>query len=328
MVVDDRAAFGLPGEEVLRDAVLVVGDDRVGDVQDLRGGTVVLIQDDGPVGRELDEEVRPRAAPFVDGLVRVAHDEEIAVLRREPLHEVPVVQVAVLRLVHHDVVQRVLPPFAGLREAVQDVFRDVDEVVEVEGVVLHLPAHVAREAVALPHLVGDYRPREHEGRDVPVQGLVDRDHVQELLDCLLGALEAHLVHRLLRDGLAVLLVQDGEALGEAQAVDLFPEELDAEAVDGAHEVVVVAAVDHARDAGAHLRGRLVREGEAQNVRRVDAQHVHQVRVPVGQRLRLARTGPRHDADPSLRRGHGLLLAAVQSLENIGHVVIPGLTGNL
>ena len=100
------------------------------------------------LGRELDEEVRPRAAPFVDGLVRVAHDEEVAVLRREPLHEVPVVQVAVLRLVHHDVVQRVLPPFAGLREAVQDVFRDVDEVVEVEGVVLHLPAHVAGEAVA------------------------------------------------------------------------------------------------------------------------------------------------------------------------------------
>ena len=326
--VDDGAALRLPGEKVLGDAVLVVGNHAVGDVQDLRGGPVVFVQDDGFVGRELHEKVRPGTAPLVDGLVRVAHDEKVPVPGRQPFHEVPVIEVTVLSLIDHDVVQVVLPPFAGLRKAVQDVLGDVHQVVEVQGVVLHLPAHVAREPGGLPHFVRNLRPREHVGGDVSVQGLVDGNRLQELLDGLLGPLEAHLVHRLLRDGLAVFLVQDGESLGEADAVDLFPEELDTETVDRAHEVVVVPAVHHPRDALPHLRGRLVRKGQAQDIGRVDAHDVHQVRIPVRQRLRLPRTGPRHDADPTLRRGHGLPLAAVQSFENVGHVVIPGLTGNL
>ena len=64
----------------------------------------------------------------------------------QPLHKVPVVEVAVLGLVHHDVVEGVLPLLRGLGEVVQDVLGDIHEVVEIQGVVLHLAGDVPREA--------------------------------------------------------------------------------------------------------------------------------------------------------------------------------------
>ena len=313
--MDDGASLGLPREEVLRDAVAVVGDDAVGDVEDLRGGAVVLVEDDGTVRRETDEQVRPGAAPLVDGLVGIADDEQVPVLRAQPLHEVPVVGVAVLGLVHHDVIQLVLPPGAGVGELVEEIDRQVHQVVEVQRVVLHLPADIVRQFGTFPHAVGDLRTGQHVGFDIAVERLFYSDSVQELLYGLFGTLDAEFIHRLLGEGLAVLLVEDGEGFREAQAVDLLPEELDAEAVEGADEVVVVAAVDHAGDALPHFRGRLVGEGQAEDVRRVDAQDIDDVGVAVGQGLGLARPGAGDDADAPLRGAHRLSLPAVETVED-------------
>ena len=207
---------------------------------------------------------------------------------------------------------------AGIRKVVQDVFGDVHQVVEIQGVVLHLAGDVAAKPGRAAHLVGDDAARQHIGLDVSVQGFVGSHGLQELLDGFLRPLDAHFVHRLLGDGPGVLLVQDGEGLGEAQPVDFLAEELDAEAVQGADEVVVVAALDHLRDAAPHLRRGLVGEGETEDVRRVDAQDVDDVRVTVGECLGLARPGPGHHAHAALGGLHGLRLSAVESLEDVFH----------
>ena len=226
----------------------------------------------------------------------------------EPLHEVPVVEVAVLGLVHHNVVEGILPVLGRVLEVVQDILRDVHQVVEIQGVMLHLAGNIAREAGGAAHLVAHLAAGEHIGLDIPVEGLLHGDRLEELLDGLLRALDSHLVHRLLGDGLRVFLIEDGEGLGEAQPIDLLPQELHAEPVQGAHEVVVVPALDHLGDTAPHLRGRLVGEGEAEDVRRVYAQHVDDVGVAVGEGLGLARPCARHHAYAALGGLYGLLLA--------------------
>ncbi len=285
----------------------------------MRGGAaVILVQDDGFVGREIDKKVRPGAAPLVDGLVGVPYDKKVPVLGAQALDEVPVVQVAVLGLVHHDVVETGLPLLAGVRETVQDVLGDVHQVVEVQRVVFHLAAHVGGQTRSAAHLVGNHAARQHIGLDVAVEGFFGPDGIQELFHRLFRALEPQLVHGLLGNGLAVFLVQHSEGFGKADAVDFLAQELDAEAVQGAHEVVVVPAVDHGGDAAAHLRRGLVGEGEAQQVGRVDAQDIHQVGVAVRQGLGFARPGARYHADAALCGLYGLPLARIQSLENVCH----------
>ena len=153
--VDYGPAFRLPSEEVFGNAVFVVGYHAVGNVKDARGGAVVFVQDYCFVGGKLYKKVWACAPPLVNGLVRVSHHKEVAVLGAEALHKVPVVKVAVLGFVHHYVIEGVLPVLAGIREVVQDVLCDIHEVVEVQRIVLHLAAHVAAEAGGAAHFVGD-----------------------------------------------------------------------------------------------------------------------------------------------------------------------------
>ena len=70
-------------------------------------------------------------------------------------------------------------------------------------------------------------------------------------------------------------------------MNFLTQELDAEAMDGADEVVVVAAAHQLVDALTHLLCRLVGEGEAEDVGRIDTQHVDQIGIAAGERLGLA-----------------------------------------
>ena len=92
-------------------------------------------------------------------------------------------------------------------------------------------------------------------------------------------------------------------------------------MQGADEVVVVSALDHGGDTAAHLCGRLVGEGEAQDVGGVYAQHVYYVGVAVGECLGLAGPGSRNHADSALCGLYGLPLTGIQPLEDIVHVTL-------
>ena len=133
MVVDDGLSGPAPCEHRLVDAVAVVDYDGVRHVEDSRRRAVVLVEDYIPVGAERHEYVRLGPSPLVDGLVGVSHHEEVAAHCGESLDDVPVDGVAVLRLVHHNVVHPLLPLFAHVREGVQDMAGEVHEVVEVKG---------------------------------------------------------------------------------------------------------------------------------------------------------------------------------------------------
>ena len=88
----------------------------------------------GEVALELEDVADVGAAEAVDRLVRVADHEDVAVLLGEELEQAVLGVVRVLVLVDEDVAERLLPLLARLREALEDVDREQEQVVEVDGV--------------------------------------------------------------------------------------------------------------------------------------------------------------------------------------------------
>ncbi len=107
--MNDHLSFAPTGEHPLVYPVLVVDNDGVGHVEDSRSGSVVLVQDDVLVRPEGQKPVRLRPSPFVDRLVWIPDDEQVATLFRQRFDNLPIPGVAVLRLVQHHIVHPLLP---------------------------------------------------------------------------------------------------------------------------------------------------------------------------------------------------------------------------
>ena len=116
----------------------VVGDQRVGGVEDVLRGPVVLVEHDHRgVGErlfELEDVADVGAAEPVDRLVGVADHAHVVVLRAEQHHEFVLRLVRVLVLVDQDVLEAVLPLLQRLLVDLQQVDRDHQQVVEVHRV--------------------------------------------------------------------------------------------------------------------------------------------------------------------------------------------------
>ena len=148
-VADDLLARGLRREQVLFDAVAVFCDQRVRRRQNLRRGTVVFHHHDGlHVWKdlvEIQQILDVRAAPGVDRLVRVAHDEEVAVIAAQHLHQLVLQRVDILKFVDHDVFEPLLPLEPDVLVLLENIERELDEVVVVEAEALFLLIEIAVE---------------------------------------------------------------------------------------------------------------------------------------------------------------------------------------
>ena len=148
-VADDLLARGLRREQVLFDAVAIFCDQRVRRRQNLRRGTVVFHHHDGlHVWKdlvEIQQILDVRAAPGVDCLVRVAHDEEVAVIAAQHLHQLILQRVDILKLVDHDVFEPLLPLEPDVLVLLENIERELDEVVVVEAEALFLLIEIAVE---------------------------------------------------------------------------------------------------------------------------------------------------------------------------------------
>ena len=329
---DHRRAGGQGGGELLFHAVAVFAYEAVRRGEYLGRGAVVLHHHDGlragKLAVEVQQELHARPAPGVDGLVGVSDDEKVFVVAAERAHEAVLGLVYVLELVHHDVLQPLLPLAAYLALALENVEGEEDEVVVVQAEALFLLVEVAVE---------DDVPRADGVEVLPVQGLqVHVYHVEVVFGVLDALAELYHVPRVgvchVAQGEAALfvdagehdvdvsVVEDEEAFGVLHRVTVLLEHGDAEAVEGA-DVAGVAVAGECAYALAHLGGGLVREGDAEDAAGRDTQLVYKVGKAAreGARLTGARAG--HDADVALRRSDRLALTAVQAFQNI-HAIAP------
>lgn len=127
--------------------------------------------------------------------------------------------------------------------------------------------------------------------------------------------EAPLLVDDLEHGVDIGVVQHQKALGVLHRVAVLLEDGHAEAVEGV-DVAGVVVPGELVDALAHLIGRLVGEGDAQDVPRQDAQLTHQVSESVGQGPGLARARPGDHPDEALGGGDRLPLGLAEMQQQI------------
>ena len=326
--MDDLLSEARTCEQVLLDALVVMFDDRVGSIENCCSRPVVLGHDYVGLWLAVEELRQVGSSPFVDRLVGVTYQEQVAMPGAQRFVYLPVQSVAVLHLVHHDITHLLLPFLAHFGEVIEDVDGEEDQVVEVQGKIFPLSEYGTGEQsdMVLSIDLGKLRccvlrkqlrpSREQERLDVFLSGksLCLIEVPQEPLYGRFLALQAVLLMRLLGDGLHVLLVEDLECLGVSEPEDLFAKELDAEGVDRTDKVAGVFSADQGVDPVAHLLRCLVREGQAQDVARVYSQLVDKVSVPICQHTSFAGARSGNYPYPSFGRLYGFQLLVVKSCQ--------------
>ena len=312
-----RIALAEIGPERLVLARAVVGDDRVGGVQDRLRRAVVLLELDHRRVREVVLEVQDvadvRAAEAVDRLVVVSHHRDVAVLLAEQLEPAVLGPVGVLVLVDQHVPEGAPVAVAHIVEQLEQVHAAEQQVVEVHRVgrvqarlvevvdigrrLLEEAAHlepvalgVEQGVLGLRDLAADPARREALGVDV------------ELLDAVLDQPQR------------VLLVVDREAPRVAEPLGVRPQHARAGGVERHHPHGAGAPADEQLHALAHLLRGLVGERDREDLPRAGLAGADQVSDPVGEHARLPRARAGEDQQRALAVQDGLALRLVEALQ--------------
>ena len=223
----------------------------------------------------------------------------------------PVLRVVrVLVLVDEDVAERRLPLLARLGEVLEELDREEEHVVEVDG--------VRGEHAALVELVRVRDGLVVEGRDA-LAVLLRADEVvlrgrdlgvdaarDEALRVALELLEARL-----REPDLVGLVVDREVRPVAEPRGLAAEDAAARGVEGQDPDRACDAAEHVLEPLAHLPRGLVRERDREDLLRLDADRVDQVRDAVREDARLPGARARDDEHRPFRVEDGLPLRGIE-----------------
>ena len=316
-----RLALAELGPEVLLLALAVVRDHRVRGLEDRVRRAVVLLERDrlrlAEVALELEDVADVGAAEGVDRLVRVADGADVPVLLREQLEQPVLRVVRVLVLVDEHVAERLLPALARLGEALEHLDGEHQQVVEVDRVRGEQPP-----LVELVHL-GDglvVERRDALGVLVRADQLVLR--VRDLRvdaardEALRVALE--LLEALLDEPHLVGLVVDREVRCGSRAAGASRRRIRPQAAWKVRiQIARATGPSRSLEPLAHLAGGLVREGDREDLVRLHAAGVDQVRDAVGEHARLARAGAGDDEQRAFGREDGLPLGRVQ----VGEVLL-------
>ena len=317
-MTDDRYAIGKHREQLLLDPLPVLPDQSIGHPEDLRRRTVILHHHDRLRARmmlvEVQQILHVRTAPGVDGLVRIAHDEEVMVVGAQHLHEPVLQRIDVLELVDLDVHEPLLPLLRDVRMLLEDVETQNDEIVVVDrkGFPLLVEIAVKEDVIHLGRL------------EILLMQLIDRerDHVEEV--ARLRETLSHLKHiSCTREGLIperepplliddlqhlidVAVIEHHKALRIADRMAVLLQDVHTETMEGA-DIARVVITRQLMDPLPHLVGCLVREGHTEDVPRQHPELRHEIRETMRQRPRLPGSRPRDHTHEALRRRHRLKL---------------------
>ena len=283
------------------------------------GRAVVLVEDhDAGVGKVMLEgkDVGDvRGAPAVDGLVRVAHDTDVAVPGSKLLPEEILGYVGVLEFVDVYVFVAIGVLLDDVIALLEEVDRLHEDVIEVQRAVLLQDVLVARVDARsdLLEVVGD-----------------DRCKLAGALKLALGAryrgeyrprrhplgVEPQVAERAFDRRDLVGVVVDREPAGHADVLAVNAQNTRAYRVEGAQGYVVSRLVPHqAKHAIAHLPGGLVRERDGNDTPRTDALLPDEVSDAVRDDAGLAATRARQDKQGAVGVFDCITLAGIEALED-------------
>ena len=230
VMAEDGRAAGQNREQVLFDAVLIFRDQAVAGGEDLRGRAVVFHHHNG-LRRGIDlvkvqQIPHVRAAPRVDGLIRVADDEKILVIAAQDLHQLILRRVDILKFIDHDVFQPLLPFEPDVLMRAEDIEGELDQIVVVKREALLFLIEIAVEndiLCACGLLIFFLQRVEGQGDHVlvilrPLLELQHLDHVARVGERHVAQRQPALVIDDLQHGVNIAVVEHQKALGIADSV--------------------------------------------------------------------------------------------------------------
>ena len=257
-----------------------MGNDLVRRVQDVAGGTVVLLEADGLrvfiVALEVEDVFDGGSAEAVNGLVIVADDADVHVLAGEKARQYILGRVGVLVLVDEDIPELVLVMFPDLRLLFEEFDGVEDHVIEVHGVCLHEEFLVKR--IALRILRQTDVPRRllliFRRRQQALLGMTDRR--QDLLVRHDLVVDVQQALALFHDPLRVVSVIDGEVVRIAEAVAVAAQDAGADGMEGTGPDVQRFIAQKGSQTVFELVCRLVGEGDGEDLPGLCRVHREQV----------------------------------------------------
>ena len=254
-------------------------------------------------------------APGVDRLVGVADDGQAAVAGGPGAGQAVLHDVGVLELVDQDVLEALLVARGDGRLRREQFERAAEQVVEVDGGVVVQGRLVVLEGAG-DDLLEVVAGVGADGRGAEALVLGARDGAQDAAGGVGAGVDAELDERALDDGQLVGVVVDDEAAGHADGLAVAAQDLGADGVEGAQRhaaraEVVGAAGQQRLDAGAHLAGGLIGEGDGEDAPGRHAGLADEVGDAVGDDARLARPRPGQDEQRAGGAGDGLSLGGVE-----------------
>ena len=308
----------------------VVGDDRVGRVEDhLRAAVVLVEHDRGDVLEhllELGDVAHVGAAPPIDRLVPVADDGDLAVVGGEEQGDLVLRHVRVLVLVDQDVLEPalvLLQDLGVLAEQLDDLHQQVVEVHRPGRLQARLVLDVDLAVLALERVGGlGHRLLRADQLVLPQADPVVNASWREPL-----RVEAQVTDDVAGEALGVGGVVDAEVARVAERLGLGPQDAHAGGVERAHPHRLDDRPDQRLDAVAHLLGGLVGERDRQDRRRRRAV-VDEVGDAVGEHPGLARAGAGDHQQRAAAVHDGVELIGVECVEfeRVRHVPASVRTG--
>ena len=301
----------------------IAADDRIGRVQDVLGGAVVLLQqDDRGVGEVLAEAfhiAEVRAPKRIDGLVFIPYHEEVAMPARQQFDQLILGGVRVLKLIHQDEVITMLVIVEDVGVLAQHEHRPHQQIVEIQGA-----GQVQKLLITLIDAGDHLIPIGLDGELGRAQELVfgPGDGAEDGAGLVAFVIQVQVSKRLFDDLELIVGVEDDVAGIEANLLGLHPQEPGANAVEGADAESMQTCICAQQLAGTllhHVRG-FVGEGDCEDAVRGDAHGVYEVGDAVSQDSGLARAGPGQHEHGAVHRGHGLALRRIEVVESHGGAV--------
>ena len=263
-------ALVVPGPQGLALALGVVLDDAVGSIQDIGGGTVILLQTDGLGAGEdalkVQNVLNGGTAETVDALVIVTDNADVLFRAGEQADQPELGHAGILILVHQQVAVLVLVELPHVRVVGQQLHGLVDEVIKIERTglfQLFLVSCVDAGGLGALHVSGVVCKRLFRADQLilPAAHLVDGglDGQEFIIDA------QFFIHRF-HHALGIVGVVDGKAAGVADLLRPAAQDAHTGRVEGGGKhLVPLFAAQHIAQALFQLPCRLVGKGDGHHV---------------------------------------------------------------
>ena len=136
---DHRFPLSIGGPESLVLPPLVIADHCIGRIQNMTGGTVILLQLNDFCPRKCTFKIQDIAdvgtTELINRLVIIAYHAEVFIFSGQKLNQTKLRRVGILVLIHHDIAETLLIIFQHIRIRLEQIHGFKNKIIEIQCII-------------------------------------------------------------------------------------------------------------------------------------------------------------------------------------------------